>query len=76
MKRLLVACASLLFGTGTALADETLVHIVRPGETLASIAEMYYGNARRESVLVAENGLTSEGGSSIVVGLRLSVPTV
>jgi LysM repeat protein len=53
-----------------------LVHVVRPGETLASIAEMYYGSARRESVLVAENGLTSEGGSSIVVGLRLSIPTV
>jgi LysM repeat protein len=70
---LVIALASL---ANTARAEETLVHIVRPGETLASIAELYYGDARRESVLVAENGLTSEGGSSIVVGLRLSVPTV
>jgi len=80
MKRFLFACACLLLlvvgAASSALADETLVHVVRPGETLASIAEMYYGSARRESVLVAENGLTSEGGSSIVVGLRLSIPTV
>lgn len=52
------------------------VHVVRPGETLASIAQRYYGNPRRESVLVAENGLTTQGGSAIVVGMRLVVPTV
>ena len=59
-----------------AAAERTLIHVVRPGETLASIAERYYGDPKRESVLVAENGLTSEGGSSIVVGLRLVVPIV
>lgn len=52
------------------------VHIVRPGETLASIAQRYYGDPRRESVLVAENGLTTQGGASIVVGLRLVIPWV
>jgi LysM repeat protein len=58
------------------LAEPALAHVVRSNETLASIAQLYYGDPRRESVLVAENGLTSEGGSAIVVGLRLIIPTV
>jgi LysM repeat protein len=57
-------------------ADPVISHVVRPGDTLASIAERYYGDPRRESVLVAENGLASEGGSAIVEGLRLVIPSV
>jgi phage tail protein X len=57
-------------------ADPVISHVVRPGDTLASIAERYYGDPRRESVLVEENGLASEGGSSIVEGLRLVIPSV
>jgi len=73
-----VFCSALWLFTSVApvQADAALVHIVRPGETLASIAELYYGDPRRESVLVAENGLTTEGGSAIEVGLRLVIPTV
>jgi LysM repeat protein len=52
------------------------IHIVRPGETLASIAQRYYGDTRQESVLVAENGLTAQGGAAIVVGMRLGIPHV
>jgi len=51
-------------------------HVVREGETLASIAERYYGDPRRETVLVAENGLNAMGGAAIVVGLRLQIPYV
>jgi hypothetical protein len=58
------------------IAGNSFVHVVRPGETLASIAQRYYGDPRRESVLVAENGLTAQGGSAIVVGLRLVIPWV
>lgn len=57
-------------------ADEGYLHVVRDGETLASIAERYYGDPRREAVLVAENGLTAGGGAPIVVGLRLQIPSV
>jgi LysM repeat protein len=74
--RSLLACALLLVFSATAHAGATIMHVVRPGETLASIAELYYGDPRRESVLVTENGLGGEGGSAIVVGLHLIVPTV
>ncbi len=57
-------------------ADEGFLHVVREGETLASIAERYYGDPRREAILVAENGLTAGGGAPIVVGLRLQIPSV
>lgn len=54
----------------------SFTHVVREGETLASIAQRYYGDPRREAVLVRENGLDAEGGVAIVVGLRLVVPSV
>ncbi len=51
-------------------------HVVHEGDTLASIAQLYYGDPRREAALVAENGLAGEGGQSIVVGMRLVIPAV
>jgi LysM repeat protein len=49
-------------------------HIVRPGETLAQIAERVYGDAKLESVLVGANALDAQGGTVIALGMRLDVP--
>ena len=74
---LFVIVLSLVWSAdGHAEGGNSFVHVVRPGETLASIAQRYYGDPRRESALVAENGLTAQGGSAIVVGLRLVIPWV
>lgn len=77
-KLALVGLSMLVLGTltSTASANRGFQHVVREGETLASIAERYYGDPRREAALVAENGLTAQGGSPIVVGLRLQIPFV
>jgi LysM repeat protein len=49
-------------------------HVVKPGETLALIADRIYGDARREVVLVGANALDVQGGTVIVTGMRLEVP--
>jgi LysM repeat protein len=49
-------------------------HIVKPGETLALIAEHIYGDAKLETVLVGANALDTQGGTVIVAGMRLEVP--
>lgn len=70
----MLALALAAHGGSPARAEDGIVHIVRPGETLAGIAELYYGEARRDAVLSTENGL--EGNVSIVPGMRLAIPAV
>jgi hypothetical protein len=72
-----VAFGAWLAPQPSAAQQQTLVHVVRPSETLASIAELYYGDPKREIALVSENGLgTGDAGSPIVVGMRLTIPLV
>jgi LysM repeat protein len=49
-------------------------HVVKPGETLAQIADRVYGEARLEVVLVGANALDVQGGTIISPGMRLEVP--
>jgi phage tail protein X len=51
-------------------------HIVQEKDTLASLAEKYYGQIQYERLLVAANGLDAQGGSPIVKGMRLEVPAL
>ncbi len=52
------------------------VHIVQPGDTLASIAETFYGKIQHERLLVSANGLDVQGGIRIVPGMRLEIPAL
>ncbi len=58
----------------TARPVEAFSHVVRPGETLAQIAERVYGDARLEIALVGANALDSQGGTVIAPGMRLEIP--
>ena len=73
-----VLLAALLIGASFAGSREAhaFVHIVRDGETLASIAEAVYGRIQYEKLLVAANSLDDQGGTRIVAGMRLEVPAV
>lgn len=67
----LVVAASLLTVRAAAFP-----YVVKKGDTLASIAERFYGKIQREQLLVVANGLDADGGTPIVPGMRLEVPAV
>lgn len=71
-----VVLASLVSTMTAALPALGFTHIVRQGETLASIAEDAYGRIEHEKILVAANALDAQGGSPIVPGMRLEIPAV
>lgn len=75
MKRSLIAAAVLLFALSAGDAN-AFMHVVRKGETLASIAKTVYGRPDFEHILVGANALDAQGGSSIAPGMRLEVPSV
>jgi hypothetical protein len=68
-----VLCA-LVLAAPAARAD--VVHTVRQGDTLAAIAQRYYGDASREAILVAANALNVQASAGILPGTRVVVPSV
>src|SRR5262245_11470131 len=75
MKRALGLFA-MLAGLVCAGQAQAFQHVVQKGDTLASLAEKYYGRIQLEKLLVAANMLDAGGGSPIVRGMRLEVPAV
>src|SRR6187431_634483 len=75
MNRRLWLSAALAFVTCAGNA-QAFTHVVRDKDTLASIAERYYGRIQFEKLLVAANDLDARGGSPIVRGMRLEVPAL
>ncbi len=73
--RYLAAAAFVLFSAWSTQSS-AFVHVVQPGDTLASLAERIYGKIQHERLLVAANSLEVEGGIRIVAGMRLEVPAL
>lgn len=71
-------CAALATAmlAGATHDARAFTHVVQPGDTLASIAESFYGQIQHEKLLVAANALDLEGGTPIVPGMRLEVPAL
>jgi phage tail protein X len=78
MKRQSLLWSALTFCGLTGLLGhaQAFTHIVTEKDTLASIAERYYGRIQFEKLLVAANDLDARGGSPIVRGMRLEVPAL
>lgn len=73
----LLLAPALLLGPSLAPADaHAFTHVVRKGETLASIAKDMYGRADYEFILVGANSLDAKGGSFISAGMRLEIPAL
>lgn len=67
-----LSCAAL----GSSADVAAFTHVVKKNETLAGIAERYYGRIHYERILVYANALDACGGTPIVPGMRLEVPAV
>ena len=72
----LLGWLALTLGCLLGARAQAFPYVVESGDTLASIAEHMYGRIQQERILVAANGLDLAGGSSIVPGMRLEIPSV
>ncbi len=72
------ALAVVLFAGAMAMTSDAaaFTHVVQKGETLAGVAERYYGRIHYERILVHANALDACGGFPIVAGMRLEIPAV
>jgi hypothetical protein len=74
-----LARGALLLMAAIALAPsdaQAFTHVVRKGETLASIAKDMFGRADYEYILVGANALDTKGGTNIAAGMRLEIPAL
>ena len=72
---LLVVSVAMAFASAAA-AQAVYMHPVQEGDTLASVAERYYGEPTRESVLREANRVRGNEVDELVVGSWLIIPTV
>lgn len=68
--------AALVAPSAGAQAQAVYTHAVQDGDTLASIAQRYYGDPTREAVLREANRVKGAGASGLVTGSWIFIPMV
>ncbi len=77
MKRTLTALAlTLALALSTPVASADVIHVVTRGDTLAGLAERYYGNVGLEAAIVAANYLYLQAQPTLGPGTHLVIPSV
>jgi LysM repeat protein len=64
-----IACGATFAGVAGAFP-----HVAQRGDTLAGLAERFYGRVELEKVLVAANGLDAPSPLPVAPGMRLEIP--
>ena len=72
------ACGALfaLLGASSVSAQPVYTHAIQEGDTLASIAQRYYGDPTREAVLREANRVKGVGANGLLPGSWIFVPMV
>ncbi len=76
IRRAALALLATVLVLVSARSARAFQYVVRAGDSLATIAERMYGDSALERVLVTANMLDVEGGSRIVPGMLLEIPSV
>jgi len=74
VRRTPIVLFCLCFTSTLAGAAGAFPHVARRGDTLASLAQRFYGRVEMEKVLVASNGLDAPSPLPITAGMRLEIP--
>ena len=62
------------FDRGISAANKYILHTVKPGETISSLAEKYYGDYRKFHIIAKYNEI--EDATRLAVGQQIKVPVI
>ncbi len=72
----LAAVVAVSFAASSSIAQPVYTHAIQEGDTLASIAQRYYGDPTREAVLREANRVKGAGTNGLVPGSWIFIPMV
>lgn len=71
-----IGLAALGIGAAVSSGASAFPHVVQEGDTLASLAERYYGRIQHERILVVANGFDRGERTTITPGMTIEIPAL